>query len=83
MQHNLLPQNPPQLRLYQAAIVNNTYAKIRQGYRRILCFTPTGAGKTVISSQIVDHAAQRTKWILFLVITRSSLKPTTNSKDSG
>jgi superfamily II DNA or RNA helicase len=67
MQHILLPQNPPQLRPYQAAVVNETYAKIREGYRRILCFAPTGAGKTIISSQIVAHAARREKRIFFLV----------------
>jgi superfamily II DNA or RNA helicase len=67
MQNTLTLNKTPQLRPYQAAVVNETYAKIREGYRRILCFAPTGAGKTIISSQIVSHAARREKRILFLV----------------
>jgi superfamily II DNA or RNA helicase len=63
----IILQTPPQLRPYQAAVVNETYAKIREGYRRILCFAPTGAGKTIISSQMVAHAAQREKRLFFLV----------------
>jgi superfamily II DNA or RNA helicase len=76
MQPTLTTQTPPQLRPYQAAVVKGTYERIREGYRRILCFAPTGAGKTVISSQIVAHAAQREKRILFLVHRDPLIKQT-------
>jgi superfamily II DNA or RNA helicase len=59
METTIPTHSPPQLRPYQAAVVKGIYEKIREGYRRILCFAPTGVSKTVLSSQIVAHTAQR------------------------
>jgi len=62
-----LPQLPPQLRPYQLRVINGVYGHIRQGRKRILCVAPTGAGKTIIASQIVAHAVMRGRRILFVV----------------
>ncbi|MEL4897399.1 DEAD/DEAH box helicase [Crocosphaera sp. Alani8] len=60
---------PPiiQLRPYQAQFIKDTYSNIRQGHRRILGVAPTGAGKTIISSQIVSDAVRRGRRVLFVV----------------
>jgi superfamily II DNA or RNA helicase len=59
--------SPPQLRPYQAQLINELYEKINQGYRRIAIVAGTGAGKTVIGGQICAHAEQRGCWLLFIV----------------
>ena len=56
-----------QLRPYQQKVIAEVYRQIRAGKKRILIFAPTGAGKTIISSQIVAHAAGRNRKILFVV----------------
>ncbi len=58
---------PPTLRPYQIQVIRGVYNQIRQGIKRILVFAPTGAGKTIISAQIIAHAASRGKRILFVV----------------
>ena len=55
------------LRPYQQNVVRDCYALIRKKIGRILIFAPTGAGKTVIISQIVSDAASRNRKILFVV----------------
>lgn len=57
----------PQLRPYQAQVVNDLYGKIRAGYRRVAIIAGTGAGKTVISGQICAHAEAAGSRLLFLV----------------
>lgn len=61
------PPSPPTLRPYQRRFIADVYACIRGGSKRILGVAPTGSGKTLISSQIVQHAALRGKRVLFLV----------------
>lgn len=61
------PPTPPQLRPYQADVINGVYAKVREGFRRIVIIAGTGAGKTVISGQICAHAEARGSKLLFLV----------------
>ncbi len=58
---------PPQLRPYQAQVINDLYAKLREGYRRVAIIAGTGAGKTVISGQICAHAEAKGSRLLFLV----------------
>jgi superfamily II DNA or RNA helicase len=70
---------PPPLRPYQVKFVKDVYACIGAGYRRIVCVAPTGSGKTVISGQIVSHAFQRTRKVLFL-IHRDALLEQTSAK---
>jgi len=62
-----IPSNPPPLRSYQAHVINDLYAKVREGFRRIVIMAGTGAGKTVISGQICAHAEGRGSRLLFLV----------------
>lgn len=61
------PPQPPALRPYQADVINQLYAKVRQGLRRIVIIAGTGAGKTVISGQICAHAESKGSKLLFLV----------------
>ncbi len=58
---------PPTLRPYQTRFISEVYAHIRAGSKRVLGVAPTGSGKTLISSQIVQHAASKNKRTLFIV----------------
>ena len=58
---------PPSLRPYQAQVVNDLYAKLRGGFRKVVIIAGTGAGKTVISGQICAHAEAKGSRLLFLV----------------
>ena len=55
------------LRPYQKRVIKETYDLIRQGVKSILLFAPTGAGKTLIASQIIAHAAGRERSCMFVV----------------
>lgn len=61
-----LPETP-KLRPYQAQLIHDLYAKLRQGQRRVVLIAGTGAGKTVISGQICAHAEAKGSRLLFLV----------------
>ena len=52
---------------YQNAFLRKIYRKIKEDYSRILCVAPTGAGKTIVISQIVQHALQRGREVAILV----------------
>ncbi|MFZ9739552.1 MAG: DEAD/DEAH box helicase family protein [Prochlorotrichaceae cyanobacterium] len=67
MESSAATLNPPQLRPYQAQVINDLYAKVRQGFRRIAIMAGTGSGKTVISGQICAHAERTGSRLLFLV----------------
>jgi DNA repair protein RadD len=57
----------PTLRPYQIKLINDLYAKLGQGYRRVAIIAGTGAGKTVIGGQICAHAESKGYRLLFLV----------------
>lgn len=59
--------SPPILRYYQIQARSDVYTKIREGFKRILLFAPTGSGKTIIASQILHDAQSKGKKALFLV----------------
>lgn len=61
------PPQPPQLRPYQVALINDLYRTLNQGHKRVAILAGTGAGKTVISGQICHHAEAAGKRLLFLV----------------
>lgn len=49
-------QAAPELRPYQRDVINRVDAAISEGKRRIILVAPTGAGKTVISAEIIRRA---------------------------
>lgn len=57
----------PILRPYQQKFIADVYAQIRAGVKRVLGFSPTGSGKTLIGSQIVQHAVSKGKHVLFVL----------------
>lgn len=61
------PAQPPVLRPYQMALIDDVYRKIQDGHRRIAIVAGTGAGKTVISGQICAHACDLGLRLMFLV----------------
>ena len=64
----ILPSvSPPILRDYQNQVISELYAKIRAGFKRILLFSATGSGKTLIGSQIISHAQSKNRKSMFLV----------------
>ncbi|MGD1941646.1 MAG: DEAD/DEAH box helicase [Leptolyngbyaceae cyanobacterium] len=48
-----------QLRDYQEQLVHDLRLAIAQGYRRILVYLPTGGGKTVVASAIVQKIVEK------------------------
>lgn len=56
-----------QLRDYQSKVIQDTYTLLRRGTKRILVYSPTGSGKTVIASQMMHDATKKGRRSLFLV----------------
>ncbi|MBF0196339.1 MAG: DEAD/DEAH box helicase family protein [Planctomycetes bacterium] len=52
---------------YQKELISNLYKIIRDGAKKILLYAPTGAGKTVIVSKVIQDANSKNRKILFLV----------------
>lgn len=59
-----------ELRQYQIDVVEACRIAIRSGAKRLLLEAPTGSGKTVIASHIIENAADKGKRILFLAHRR-------------
>ena len=57
----------PVLRDYQKQVINDLYAQIRAGSKRILLFAPTGSGKTLISSRVIADALSKGRKSIFIV----------------
>lgn len=66
------------LRPYQSKVIGDTYQLIKSGKQRILIFAPTGAGKTIIASQIAAHAVSRGRHVMFVVHRDILVKQTYN-----
>lgn len=71
----------PKLRPYQTQFIKEIYDQIRAGSKRILGVAPTGAGKTCIAAQIVQHAVSKQNSVLF-VVHRDTLVSQTNEEFS-
>lgn len=56
-----------QLREYQTNVLASLYSHFRSGKRAGYIFAPTGAGKTVIASQMVKDAVDKGRRVLFCV----------------
>ena len=54
------------LRPYQQSGVQSARQTIGQGKRRIIILAPTGAGKTILASSIIESAVKRGSHVLFL-----------------
>ena len=57
----------PILRNYQKQFITDLYAQIKAENKRILGFSATGSGKTVLAAQVAAHAASKNKRTLFVV----------------
>lgn len=64
------------LRLYQIDAIERVRAQLRRGALRVLLCAPTGAGKTVIASDIILRAYQRGKRVLFFAHRRELIDQT-------
>jgi superfamily II DNA or RNA helicase len=65
-----------ELRPYQHDVIAECDSVIATGKRRIILVAPTGAGKTVIGSAIIETARVRAQKILLLAHTREVIKQT-------
>lgn len=65
------------LRPYQREGVQAVRARIHAGKRRIVFVLPTGGGKTVVASSIVESAREKGSRILFCAHRRELIKQTT------
>lgn len=70
-QLDLLAQPKPriavQLRDYQIALKREIYQRIKEGYKRILVYSPTGSGKTLVLSSILRDALSRQRRSTLLI----------------
>lgn len=64
------------LRPYQSEGVARVRARIASGKRRLLFVLPTGGGKTVVASSIVEGAVSKGKRVLFCAHRRELIKQT-------
>jgi superfamily II DNA or RNA helicase len=56
----------PDLRDYQADLVEEFHSRVAAGDRRILAVMPTGAGKTIVASNIIRTATRNRQRVLVL-----------------
>ena len=63
-----------QLRKYQVETIGKTADSLRNGKQAPLIVLPTGAGKTVIFSEIAKRAVQKNNNVLILVHRRELIK---------
>lgn len=64
------------LRPYQLEAIEGARQAIREGARRVLITCPTGGGKTVIASSIIESAVRRGSRALFLAHRRELIQQT-------
>lgn len=68
----------PELRPYQIEVIQRCRDAFASGIRRILLVAPTGAGKTVLSAEMVRTAQEKNRRVLFLVHRRELLGQAAN-----
>ncbi|NEQ36554.1 MAG: DEAD/DEAH box helicase family protein [Okeania sp. SIO3I5] len=54
------------LRNYQQKFKNDIYKAIKKGSKKILCYSPTGSGKTIVIASILADALSRNKKAILL-----------------
>lgn len=65
-----------ELRPYQNQALEEVRNELRQGKRRVLIVAPTGSGKTVIASKIIDCAISKSSRVLFVAHRREIIYQT-------
>lgn len=70
-----------QLRDYQLDAVERIRIAIRQGHRKILVVSPTGSGKTVIGTHIMDNTAKNRKSSIWVAPRREIIHQTSRKLD--
>lgn len=55
-----------ELRPYQAEVIERIRSALRAGKRRLIVYSPTGSGKTVIASEIIRLAREKSKRVAFV-----------------
>jgi len=55
------------LRPYQQQVIGGIYNSIRSRQRRILLFSPTGSGKTIVAGKLTTDAVSRGRRLFFIV----------------
>lgn len=66
-QNLIISPKPFELRDYQKQLKSHIYQLIRDGYKRILVYAPTGSGKTAILSSILSDALSRNKRAMLII----------------
>lgn len=72
----------PKLRNYQKQFITDLYAQIKAGNKRILGFSATGSGKTVLAAQVAAHAERKNKRTLFVVHRETLISQTADKLSS-
>ena len=70
-------------RPYQQNAIDEARARIAQGVKRIMVNAPTGAGKTLISTGIIQRAVAKGKRVLFLAHRRELIDQCCNKLEVG
>jgi len=72
----------PSLRNYQKQFITDLYTQVRKGSKRILGFSATGSGKTLLAAQVAAHAASKNKRSLFVVHRETLISQTADKLSS-
>ena len=56
----------PKLREYQTTAIDKIRNEFAKGKKKVLLVAPTGSGKTVIASSIIDQAVNKGKSCMFV-----------------
>jgi superfamily II DNA or RNA helicase len=79
MQQSITLNQKKELRDYQKTVIADYFDKIDLGYKSILLFAPTGAGKTLMSANIIADYLEKGKTVLFLVHRIPLIEQTLNT----
>jgi DNA repair protein RadD len=71
----------PELRAYQTEAIEKIRQSMVSGKRRVILQASCGAGKTIISAEIVSRAIEKGNKVLFLVNRRDLVKQTIDKYD--
>jgi DNA repair protein RadD len=64
------------LRAYQVQVIDDVRRAVETGRRRVLAVAPTGSGKTLVASEIIQAAVDNGERVLVLAHTREIIRQT-------